>query len=104
MRQFTWAVAAAGLATILLSVLSLQPAVVAETTYKPSIPKGCPAGPVPKPQCRAPYKPRCIRWARQCKGHPWKHCLEYACAGRELNPQVREPFKGPKPLPWSRLR
>jgi hypothetical protein len=104
MSQLKWAVAAATAAAILMSAIPLQPAAVAQTNYRATVPKGCPAGAVLKPQCRAPYQARCIRWARQCKGHPWKHCLEYACAGRELNPQVRQPFKGPKPLPGSRRR
>jgi hypothetical protein len=100
MRQFKWAVAAAATTTVLLPALWVQPLAVAQTVGKPPG-SWCPVGGVPPPSCKGLDKPKCIQRAPVRCGHVPK-CLKWTC--REFNPQTREPFKGPKPLPWSRLR
>lgn len=105
MRRFTWAIAAAGAVATSLPALWTQPTALAATKDKGSIAfgKGCPVGAVPKPACKTNYWAKCVRYG-PCHGHPWSRCLQWTCFGRDLNQQTKEPFKGPKPLPWSRRR
>jgi len=108
MRQLICAVAAASAAPILVPALGLDLVAVAQTVGKPSG-EWCPVGGAKHPSCRGGWRAVCLaRSPVQCEG-PGPHgqgtrlrwvCLQWSC--HKLNPQAREPFKGPKPLPWSR--
>jgi hypothetical protein len=103
---FTCAVAATSAAAILVSTLWIQPAAVAETTYVARVRNGCGSGIPPSKACRLGYLPHCVELLKGC-GH--FTCLKWECRGRGLNAQIKEPFRGPqplprRPLPWSRIR
>jgi hypothetical protein len=96
MHQFRWAVATAA-AAILASAFSTQPAVVAETNKKA---KRCVVAAARKPDCGANAKAVCVAAKVACPYY--RPCAKWTCVRGLKPPQTREPFKGPKPLPWSR--
>jgi hypothetical protein len=100
MRQFKWAVAAAATTTVLLSAPWVKAPTVAQTVGKPPG-SWCPVGSAPRP-CTGLDRPKCIQFAPVRCRHGFRPCLKWTC--RKFNPQTKEPFKGPKPLPGSRLR
>jgi hypothetical protein len=115
MRRFAWAAAVAGAAAVLLSGLWMEPADAGVSAGRPPTIAGktplavaehsCP--PRGSPRCAKGYRAECIRWVY---GGPTKGPNMVKCCGRMgcvpdlSNRRTKEPFKGSKPLPWSRFR
>lgn len=115
MRRFTCA-AAVATATVLLSALWMEPAAmaapaaglpaVADKGLAVAATVSCPR--LAAAKCAKGYRAECTSWTggwwwdKGGQKRQYKCCATMGCVPHLSNPQTKQPFQGPKPLPGSR--